>query len=271
MTAGRLFTFIILIVASYAQSGVLRGRVIDNEGKLALPGAYITVKGTNFGAVSDVDGFYVIFDLPVREHTIEVSYIGYKSISKKIDLKKGSQTLDFMLTAGVAGENVVTVVGDRIKGQAKALNQQKMNLNITNIVASDQVGRFPDANIGDAMKRIPGLTVEYDQGEARFGLVRGTEARLNSVMINGERVPSAEGETRAVQLDLIPSDMVQNIEVSKAVTADMDADAIGGSVNLVTRSAPYDERNFNDTWFRLRLFKRRACNARKCDLCKPFC
>ena len=89
------------------------------------------------------------------------------------------------------------------------------------------------------MKRISGINVQYDQGEARFGQVRGTSADMSSVTINGNRVPSAEGDTRNVQLDLIPADMIQTIEVNKVVTPDMDADAIGGSINLVT-TLPYE-------------------------------
>lgn len=78
-----------------------------------------------------------------------------------------------------------------MKGQAKALNQQKNNANITNIVAADQIGKFPDANIGDALKRISGITMQNDQGEARNIIIRGMAPQLNSVMLNGERVPSA--------------------------------------------------------------------------------
>ena len=107
------------------------------------------------------------------------------------------------------------------------------------MVSADQVGKFPDSNIGDALKRISGINVQYDQGEARFGQVRGTSADLSSVTINGNRIPSAEGDTRNVQLDLIPADMIQTIEVSKVVTSDMDGDAIGGSINLVTKNSPY--------------------------------
>ena len=116
---------------------------------------------------------------------------------------------------------------------------QKSNLGITNVVSADQVGKFPDSNIGDALKRISGINVQYDQGEARFGQVRGTSADLSSVTINGNRIPSAEGDTRNVQLDLIPADMIQTIEVNKVVTPDMDADAIGGSINLITKNSPY--------------------------------
>ncbi len=80
--------------------------------------------------------------------------------------------------------------------------------------------------------------MQVDQGEARNIVVRGLAPQLNSVTLNGSRIPSAEGTNRNVQMDLIPSDMIQTVEVSKAVTPDMDADALGGSVNLVTRSAP---------------------------------
>lgn len=125
-----------------------------------------------------------------------------------------------------------------LRGQAKALNTQRTNLNITNVVSTDQIGKFPDANIGDAVKRIPGITMQVDQGEARNVIVRGLSPQLNSVTLNGSRIPSAEGDNRNIQMDLIPSDMIQTIEVNKAVTPDMDADALGGSINLVTRTAP---------------------------------
>ena len=114
-------------------------------------------------------------------------------------------------------------------------------MGLVNVVSADQTGKFPDSNIGDALKRISGINVQYDQGEARFGQVRGTSADLSSVTINGNRVPSAEGDTRNVQLDLIPSDMIQTIEVNKVITPDMDADAIGGSINLVTKNSPYKQ------------------------------
>ena len=108
--------------------------------------------------------------------------------------------------------------------------------------ARDQVGRFPDANIGDALKRVAGVTMQNDQGEARNIVIRGLSPNLNSVTLDGDRIPSAEGGNRNVQMDLIPSDMISTIEVNKTLTSDMDADAVGGSVNLITRSAPNSER-----------------------------
>lgn len=141
---------------------------------------------------------------------------------------------DFVLSEGMELKGVE--VKGAFHGQSRAINTQKNNFNITNVVSADQIGKFPDSNIGDALKRINGINVQYDQGEARFGQVRGTSPDLTSVTVNGNRLPSAEGDIRNVQLDLIPADMIQTIEVNKVVTADMDGDAIGGSINLITKT-----------------------------------
>jgi TonB-dependent receptor len=220
--------------------GSISGRVIDTD-KLALPGATVFIQSINKGVVSDVDGFYRFNSLVPGEYEISVSYIGFKTTSKKTTVEIGKTAeMNLELEAGIAIDEIV--VNAAMQGQSKAYNQQKNNINISNIISSDQVTRFPDANIGDALKRIPGINVQYDQGEARFGNIRGTAPEYNSVTINGDRMPSAEAEIRSNQLDLIPSDMIQTIEVNKVVTPDMDADAIGGSVNLVTKSAPYKRR-----------------------------
>ncbi|MCI0696183.1 TonB-dependent receptor plug domain-containing protein [candidate division KSB1 bacterium] len=132
----------------------------------------------------------------------------------------------------------VIVLGTRAKGQAKALNQQLNAINITNVVASDQIGRFPDASAPDALQRVLGITTTRDQGESRFIQIHGASAAMTSVTFNGERVPSPEGDVRQIALDAVPVDVLETIEVAKAITPDMDAEAIGGSVNLVTKRAP---------------------------------
>lgn len=228
-----------LIPALRAQTGTLTGRIID-DGNLPLAGATLMIDGEG-REVSDQDGRYTLLELPAGAHTITVSYIGYTENTQDVTISAGETTeLDVRLQPGVVLAEVAVI--SQLRGQSRALSQQKTAVNITNVIAADQIGRFPDQNIGDALKRVPGINVQYDQGEARFGNVRGTPPQLSSVMINGERIPSAEAETRSIQLDLIPADMVQAVEVSKAVTPDMDADAIGGAVNLVTRAAPYEQR-----------------------------
>ncbi len=237
-------SFIILIscaLTTVAQKvGSITGRVIDSD-NLALPYANVQVESSTKGAVTDLNGYFTILGLQPGRYELSVTYIGFIPQKQTIEIAEGqSQSIDFIMQPGVELQEIV--VEGSMKGQAKALNAQRNSSNIANIISSDQIGRFPDANVGDALKRIPGINVQYDQGEARFGNIRGTAPQLNSVTINGDRVPSAEAEIRSVQLDLVPSDMVQTIEVSKAVTPDMDADAIGGSINLVTRSNPYSRR-----------------------------
>ncbi|WP_461639314.1 TonB-dependent receptor [Labilibaculum euxinus] len=222
------------------RTATITGRVIDSE-DYPLPGATLVLKETNQGVASDNNGVYRINNIIPGEYTLKISYIGYESVEKKIVFEESTTlTENFSLSEGVALQEVV--IQGLLKEQSRALNQQKSNVNITNIVSSDQVGQFPDNNIGDALKRIPGINVEYDQGEARFGHIRGTASEYNSVTINGERIPSAEAGIRSVQLDLVPSDMIQTVEVNKVITPDMEADAIGGSVNLITRSNPFKQQ-----------------------------
>lgn len=233
------FFLLLFLGALQAQTGILTGRVID-ESSLPLAGATIFIDGLT-GTATNADGYYSFVKLPEGTHELEISYIGFEDQKMTITIATGEtlvQNIDMI--PGINLKEIV--VTSQLRGQARALSSQRSNYNITNVIAADQIGRFPDANIGDALKRVAGLSVQYDQGEARFGSIRGTAPQLNSVTINGERIPSAEAEVRSIQLDLIPSDMIQAVEVNKAVTPDMDADAIGGSVNLVTRAAPSERR-----------------------------
>lgn len=223
--------------------GVVSGKVTESEEGFSLPGATIKLNTGNRYTVSDQNGEFEFLNVPVGTYEIEITYIGYQKQKQTVTVEsKKNVSVKFILIPGNDELKEVVVIGDRLRGQAKAINQQKTNKNITNVISSDQVGRFPDANIGDALKRVPGITMQNDQGEARNIIIRGIAPALNSVTLNGDRIPSAEGDNRNVQMDLIPSDMIATIEVNKTLTPDMDADAIGGSVNLITRATPNGER-----------------------------
>lgn len=224
------FAFSALCAIAFSQSTV-KGRILD-ESNFPLPGATISLEdGQN--VVSDYNGYFLV--VITSEVSATINYIGFASQTIKLD--PANELAVFVLEPNVNELQEVVVSGFQ-SGVVKSLNKQRNDINITNVVSSDQVGKFPDANIGDALKRISGIAMQYDQGEARDIIIRGFAPGLNSVTLNGERIPSAEGDNRRVQMDLIPSDMIQLIEVSKTLTPDMEADAIGGSVNLVTRSNP---------------------------------
>lgn len=234
-------------LAQSGQTGVITGKVIDETTLNPLPNTKVVVQGTSISGVTDRTGAFRIERVPVGTQTLEFSYLGYDLLSREVIVPEGdSLALEISLKQSV--QEVITVYGEPIlQGQSRALNQQKNAETIQNVVSADQIGRFPDPNAAEATQRIPGITIQRDQGEGRYVLVRGTEARLNAMMINGQRVPSPEGDIRQVALDVIPADLLETIEVTKALTPDMDADSIGGSVNLVTKQAP-ERRIFSITY-----------------------
>ena len=228
---------------SLPEMGTITGRITDAD-RQVLPGATITIEELHTGVTSDVNGFYTLANLKPGTYKVKVSYVGYEP--KYYTVRLSGNNIERNIQLSESHELKEVVVTGAFYGQRKALQMQKETMGVTNVVSADQVGKFPDSNIGDALKRINGINVQYDQGEARFGQVRGTSADLTSVTVNGNRIPSAEGDTRNVQLDLIPADMVQTIEVNKVVTSDMDGDAIGGEINLVTKNTPsHRVLNFN--------------------------
>lgn len=133
-------------------------------------------------------------------------------------------------------EDVIVVTGTRA-AQLLALQRKRAAPSIIDAVSADNVGKLPDFNAAEAIQRLPGLSVEIDQGEGRYPVVRGIDANLNNVTIDGATVAAPEAEGRRVSLDVIPSDMVSAIEVVKAVTPDLDGNAVGGSINVVSYSA----------------------------------
>jgi len=150
---------------------------------------------------------------------------------------------DDALTANDDGviEEVVAV-GVIFEGQAKALDTQRNSDRILNVISADGIGKLPDRNAAEAVQRLPGVSIERDQGEGRFVAVRGLPAQWSSASLNGDRIPTAEEETtsRATAFDFFPTEMIDSVEVSKALTPDMEGDAIGGNVNFITRTAPQD-------------------------------
>jgi TonB-dependent receptor len=229
------------MAAQSTGAGVVSGTVSDAVRQGAVRSAEVSVEGSFLVTLTDINGRYELRDVPAGNPKIVVRMLGYADATREVPLAAGQiATADFSLEIN---RTTVTVVGEPLfEGQAKALNEQLNAVNIKNVVSADQIGRFPDPNAAEATQRVPGVTILRDQGEGRYVIIRGTEPRLNATMINGERMPAPEGDLRQVALDVVPADLLETIEVTKALTPDMDADSIGGSVNLVTKAAPLTPR-----------------------------
>ncbi|MBU3018031.1 TonB-dependent receptor [Paraglaciecola agarilytica] len=228
----------LLSLSAVAQeAGKLQGLLTDSSQTSYFSGAQIAVKELGLSTVSRRDGSFRFTNLPEGQYTLEITYLGADTLEAPIDIKSG-ETLakDFVLVGKRADLENIIVYGQRA-GQASALNQQRSADSIKSIVSSDAIGQFPDQNAAEALQRLPGLSIERDQGEGRYVGIRGIDPNLNNVTINGLNVPSPDGGARSVALDVIPSELIQTLEVSKSVTPDMDGDAIGGSVEVKSLSA----------------------------------
>lgn len=233
---------------SAAQSGgTVQGIVYDSHTNEKLPGANIILGERHGGTTTDLNGRFRLRDLSAGSTTLTVSYLGYQTKEVTIEIESGvTLEKDIALEDNFMELEGITIVGNR-QGQARALSQQKNAPNIKNVVSADLIGRFPDPNVAEALQRVPGVSIQRDQGEGRYIQIRGTDPNLSSVTINGEQIAAPEGDDRTIALDMIPSDILSSIEVTKAITPDMDGDAIGGSVNLNTLSALSDDRVINLT------------------------
>lgn len=242
-----LLIMLTLPVAASAQQGALiKGKVTDKTTGEALPGASIRVAGTSRGTVSNVYGEYS-FQVSAGELSLNASYIGYIAIDLPVAITSGQTvTANIELEQDIVKMEGVVVTG-QLQGQAKALNQQRNATSIRNVVAADQIGRFPDPNVAEALQRVNGVNVARDEGEGRYVLVRGLAPQFTNVSINGEQIPSPESDVRYMALDAVPADQLASMEIVKALTPDMDGDAIGGSVNLITRAAESSKMSVSGT------------------------
>jgi TonB-dependent receptor len=219
-------------------TGSLAGTVSGPEGG-PVPGARLTIVGTRLETATDRLGRYRLARVPAGDQKLAVTFVGFADQTVDVTVEAGASTSLDVTMELESFTGSVTVTGDPIlAGQAQALNEQKVAPNIVNVISSEQIQFFPDTNAAEATQRVPGLFIQRDQGEGRYVLIRGTAADLNLTQIDGETIPAPEGDVRQVALDVIPTDVLETMRVSKALTADQDADAIGGIVNLEFRDAP---------------------------------
>lgn len=217
--------------------GRIEGMVKAAEYGVALQGVKIFIPELKREVVSQRDGRFIIADINPGNYSLETSYIGADPVRRQITVVDNRATKINVQLTGVSGlvENVI-VIG-QAAGMNKALNKQRTAENIITAVSADAIGQFPDTNVSEALQRLPGLSIERDQGEGRYVRVRGLGPDFNAVSINGVGVPGPDADRRAVALDVIPSDLLENLIVTKSLTPDMDANSLGGSIDVQSLSA----------------------------------
>ncbi|HYK12021.1 MAG TPA: TonB-dependent receptor [Gemmatimonadales bacterium] len=228
--------FLPAAVSAQTSTGSVTGHVTDEAAK-PVNGATVRLVGAPYGARSHDDGAFRIDFVPAGTYRIRVTIIGFNPDTQTV-VVQGGGAADVMVKLRPAAVNLPAVMVTAYRmGESKdvALDKQKDADNIVSVLSGDEIRALPNANAAEAAGRIPGVSLERDEGEGKFVQVRGTEPRLQNVTVDGSHVPGTEQGDRIVKLDDVPAEILSAIEVSKTLTADMDADAIGGSVNLVTK------------------------------------
>jgi TonB-dependent receptor len=215
---------------------VIRGRVTDSAGGV-LQGAAVTLAPGGASAVTDIQGVYSIAGLTPGSYTVQVRYVGFGAFTKTVEIAAGAAT-QVDATLSVAGHSEeILVSSERPRGEAADINRQRTADNIVQVLSSEVITSLPNANIADAVGRLPSVTLERDEGEGKYVQIRGTEPRLSNTTVDGVLLPSPESGVRQIKLDTVASDLVDSVEINKTLQANMDGDGIGGSVNLRTKTA----------------------------------
>ncbi|MCC6416029.1 MAG: TonB-dependent receptor [Opitutaceae bacterium] len=242
----RLQFFLLLIssllapLALQAQTGTVSGRVTDDATKLPLGGVRVSVAQTETETYTTRDGRFVLLNVPAGEQTLAFHYVGYPSAARPVAVDEGRTTDGSLVFGADVVEMDRFVIEGAIVGTARAINEQRAAATLANIVAADEIGRFPDQNAAESLQRVPGVSLYRDQGEGRFAIVRGMNYTLGNVTLDGAKVASPEVGERGIALDVVPVDTLAAIEVAKVPTPDKDGEGLGGTVNIRTKS-PFDQ------------------------------
>src|ERR1039458_308267 len=218
------------------QSGSISGTLTD-QGSAVLRGAEISIPSNGMLVSTDQQGRFFFSGLQPGSYTISVSYIGFQKLTKTVTVTAGESTTVNMQLQVASGNETVLVSAASASAEVEAVNEERSADNILQVMPVQTITSLPSSNLGNAIGRLPSVSLTRNEGEDQFVQVRGTEPRLNNTTIDGFNMPSEDAGTREFDFSAIPAGIVDSIEVSKTLQANMDGDGVGGSVNLITKTA----------------------------------
>lgn len=240
-----LYTVLLIIISNqiFADEGNLAfsfgGKVYDESNHEPLTGATIVLTGTNYYAVAGLDGSFLIRNIPPGNYEIEVSFISYELERQSIDLSQNT-FYEIGLTSLAYRLESVEVVSTRLGNtEASARATERNAMNVMNVISAREIEFSPDITVANVVQRVSGVSLERSSsGDGQHAIVRGMDKRYNYTLVNGIKIPSPEPKNRYVPLDIFPSELLDRLEVTKALTPNMEGDAIGGVMDMKMRDAP---------------------------------
>ncbi len=223
--------------AQETATGIITGKITDGESGETLRGASVLLVGTKKGAYSDVKGKFSIKSVPAGTYSVRVSYVGFKPrIMENIALAAGqTATVNVVLQTDAKKTQEVVAEARRINdNQAALLNQRKNSAQVSDGVSEEEISKLPDADAGQALKRVSGVTLVGD----KFVYVRGVSDRYNSTILNGASLATTEPDKKSFAFDMFPAEFLQNANIAKSFTPDLPGNFAGGLVQLSTVDFP---------------------------------
>jgi hypothetical protein len=227
----------------------LKGTITDSKTGEPLVGVSVQIKALTetaaFGAVSGLDGSFLVKDIPTGTYQIQTTYISYEPFGQEIRID-GEQNLKIALKEVSQMLNEVVISeSNRVEEEGGARVFEQKADQLTNVVSARAIQISPDLTVANVVQRISGISIERNSnGDGQYAIVRGMDKRYNYTLVNGIKIPSPDNKYRYVPLDIFPSDLLQRLEVYKSLTPSMEGDAVGGVINMVMKDAP-DEFMFN--------------------------
>lgn len=235
--------FFCILIANAQNTANIKGKVLGDE-KEPLIGATVSIKEAGINTVVGLDGTYLLKNVPVGKHVLEFSYIGYDKEIITLDVNGNERSIiqDVKLKEKTQDLKEVSITAKYASGSESGARGAEKNADlVTNSISAATIEASPDITVANVVQRVSGLTVERNNnGDGQYAIVRGMNKRYNYTLVNGIKIPSPDNENRYVPLDIFPSELLDELQVSKALTPSMEGDAIGGVVNLKMKDAPLE-------------------------------
>ena len=229
--------FTIFTLSSYAQEGSIKGKITDAETGEELIGATVVIAGTTKGSAADLDGNYSIEGIVAGSYTIVCQYISYQSDTlKNIVVKENEATIHHfsMGSAAIKMEEFIVVARANKGANNYILNTKQASATLLDGISSKEISRGGDYDVASAVKRVTGVTVE----SGKYVYVRGLSDRYSKTVLNGAVIPSLDPRRNAVQMDIFPTAMIDNVSIYKTFSPELPADFAGGLININTKDYP---------------------------------
>lgn len=234
------YTLILLTFTQFifSQTSIVKGTILDDKTGKTMPGVDVNIINTKFATSTDFDGNFIIREVPVGTYEVQISTSSYKTkiISEVIVKADDETTLTVSLeeSKNVLKEVVITRTRAKVESVKSLLLQQKNNASVSDGISAETIKRTPDKSTSDVLKRISGASIQ----DNKFVVIRGLNDRYNIAILNGGTLPSSEPDRKAFSFDIFPSNMLDNLIITKTARPDLPGEFAGGVIEINTKSVP---------------------------------